>query len=53
MEKSKKELEKELEELEQKEFMLQMVDHWSSEDYRYHDELCEKIRKIKQKIGGE
>ena len=50
MEKNREELEKELEELEHKEFMVQMIDHWSSEDYRYHDELCDKIRKLKQQI---
>lgn len=44
------ELLKELEELEEKEFMLQMCDHWSSEDYRYHDELWSKIKEVKAKI---
>lgn len=36
-----------LEELEHKYFMLQMQDHWESEDYRYADELKEQIRKLK------
>lgn len=37
-----------LEELEHKYFMLQMQDHWDSEDYRYADELRQKIKKIKE-----
>ena len=36
-----------LEELEYKYFMLQMQDTWTSEDYRYADELAEKIRQVK------
>lgn len=47
------ELEKELETLKQKEFMLQMVDHWSSEDYRYDQELTEQIRKVEEEIKNE
>lgn len=37
-----------LEELEHKYFMLEMQDHWDSEDYRYADELREKIRNLKE-----
>ena len=37
-----------LEELEQRYFMLQMQDVWDSSDYRYADELKEKIKKIKE-----
>ena len=44
------ELEKELEELEHKEFMVQMIDHWSVEDYRYDRELHEKIMKVKKEM---
>ena len=44
------ELEKELEELEHKEFMVQMINHWSAEDYRYDDELHEKIMKVKKEM---
>ena len=44
------ELEKELEELEHKEFMVQMIDHWSAEDYRYDRELHEKIMKVKKEM---
>lgn len=37
-----------LEELEQRYFMLQMQDTWDSSDYRYADELREKIRRLKE-----
>ncbi len=36
-----------LEELEHRYFMLQMQDHWDSDDYRRADELHEKIMKLK------
>ena len=44
------ELEKQLEELEHKEFMVQMIDHWSTEDFRYDRELHEQIMKVKKEI---
>ena len=44
------ELEKQLEELEHKEFMVQMIDHWSAEDYRYDRELHEQIMKVKKEM---
>lgn len=37
----------ELEQLEHKYFLLEMQDKWDSEDYRYANELKEKIRKLK------
>lgn len=43
-------LKKQLKELEQREFMLQMVDHWSSEDYKYHDKLYTAIKDTKNTI---
>ena len=46
------ELKKELEELKEKKFMLQMCDHWSSDDYKYDRELTEKIRKLEKEIEG-
>lgn len=39
-----------LEELEHKYFMLEMQDRWESSDYRYADELREKIRKLKEEM---
>ena len=36
--------------LEHKMFMLKMVDHWESEDYKYADQLFEQIHKVKTKI---
>jgi len=37
-----------LEELEEKYFMLEMQDTWSSRDYKYADELKETIKKLAQ-----
>lgn len=36
-----------LEELEEKYFILKMQDKWDSNDYRYAEELREKIKKLK------
>ena len=36
-----------LEQLEKAYFILEMQDKWDSEDYRYANELKEKIRKLK------
>ena len=47
------ELEKELDDLETKEFMLKMKDHWSNEDFDYDRELWEKIKKVKEEINNE
>lgn len=41
---------KELEEINAKEFMIQMADHLSSDDYRYLDELRTRRREIETKI---
>ena len=37
-----------LEELEEKYFMSEMQDTWSSRDYKYADELRNKIKKMKE-----
>lgn len=44
------ELKKKLEDLEHREFMVQMIDHWTQEDYRYDNELHQKIMKVKKEI---
>ena len=44
------ELLKELEKISLDEFMVQMADHLSSEDYRYLDELRTRRREIENKI---
>lgn len=36
-----------LEQLEHKYFLLEMKDKWNSEDYKYADELKEKIMEVK------
>ena len=38
-----------LEQLKDRLFMLKMQDHWDSTDFRYADELEEKIRKLEAK----
>ena len=43
-------LTKELKDLQHKEFMVQMIDHWTQEDYRYDIELCDKIKELKQTL---
>ena len=37
-----------IEELEHRYFMLQMQDTWDSSDYRYAEELRQKIKKLKE-----
>lgn len=37
-----------LEQLEEKYFLLEMQDHWDSNDYKYADELREKIKKLRR-----
>ena len=44
------ELLKELEDINSREFMVQMADHLSSDDYRYLDELHVRKMEIKNKI---
>lgn len=46
------ELLKELEKISLDEFMVQMADHLSSEDYRYLDELRTRRREIENKIDA-
>lgn len=40
-----------LEQLEERYFILQMQDSWDSSDYKYADELREKIKKLKEKTS--
>lgn len=47
MEKVKEEIEK----LEYKLFILQMKDRWDLSDYRYEEELNQKIKELKEKNG--
>ena len=47
-----KDISMELEKLKNDLFMLQMCDHWSSDDYRYADELRERIRELESEVSG-
>lgn len=42
---------KELESLKYKYFMLQMCDHWDSSDYKYSNELHQRIMKLENELG--
>lgn len=42
---------KEIEELEDKYFMLQMVDRWTDGDFRYAQELRQKIKEKKEELN--
>ena len=44
------ELLKELEDINSREFMVQMTDHLSSDDYRYLDELRTRRREIENEL---
>ena len=46
-------LEKELHELENSLFMLEMADKWDSEDYLIANQLRQKIKDIKEKLKNE
>lgn len=47
------ELENKLEDLEQKYFILNMQDKWNAEDYKFADELKDKIKKVKEEMENE
>ena len=47
---SLEELKSKLEDLENQEFMLEMIDTWTSEDYKYSDEIHEQIMAVKKEI---
>lgn len=42
-----------IEELEHDLFMLEMKDTWDSSDYRYADELEQKIKKLKEEQNND
>ena len=47
---SLQQLKSKLEDLENQEFMLEMIDTWTSEDYKYSDEIHEQIMAVKKEI---
>lgn len=47
---SLEELKSKLEDLENQEFMLEMIDTWTSEDYKYSDEIHQQMIAIKKEI---
>ena len=47
---SPEELKSKLQELKDKDFALKMIDTWTSEDYRYSDELHQQIMAVEKEI---
>lgn len=50
MRKSLEELKSKLKDLENQEFMLEMIDTWTSEYYKYSDEIHQQIIAVKEEI---
>ena len=48
---SKQELKKRLEKAKEKQFMNEMIDGWTSENYRLDKELKEEIKALKEQLG--
>ena len=48
---SKQELRKRLEAAKEEKFMNEMVDGWTSENYRLDTELKEEIKALKEQLG--
>lgn len=48
---SKQELQKRLKAAKEKKFMNEMVDGWTSENYRLDKELTEEIKALKEQLG--
>ena len=47
---SREEILKQIEDIEKREFFLQMKDRWSQEDYKLSDKHHEEIRELKKKL---
>ncbi len=47
---SREEILKQIEDIERREFFLQMKDRWSQEDYKLSDKHHEEIRELKKKL---
>lgn len=47
---TKEELEQELEILEERRFMVDMIDHWDEEDKQLYNDLSDKINELNEKL---
>ena len=47
---NKEEIEKRIEELEERKFMLDMIDSWDSEDRILYNELSKQIRSLREQL---
>ena len=48
---TKQEIEKRIEDLEERRFALAMCDRWTQEDYDLNDRLLEEIKKLKAELN--
>lgn len=47
---TRQEIEKRIEDLENRRFALAMCDHWTQEDYELEDKLFDEIRTLKEQL---
>ena len=47
---TREEIEKKIEALEERKFMLDMIDVWDSEDRRLYNELSKQIRELREQL---
>lgn len=47
---TRQETEKQIEELENRKFYLNMKDRWSREDYKRNDDLNKQLRELKEEL---
>lgn len=47
---TREEIEKKIEELEERKFMLDMIDTWDSEDRILYNELSKQIRSLREQL---
>ena len=47
---TKQEIEKQIEELEDRKFYLAMKDRWNREDYKRNDDLNKQLRELKEEL---
>lgn len=48
---TRQEMENKLEELRERKFMLNMIDHWDNEDYELDSELRKEIKELEEKLN--
>lgn len=46
-------LKKRLEELEERQFLLKMIDRWTAEDYKEYDKVTDELLKVRKQLKEE